>query len=64
MIRVVALDIPYNFLFTGLVHLGDVVVAGFSFKWNGVHVLYLAAHDIGCRVGGFNGDIEYRVHDV
>ena len=58
MIGVEALNFPYNFLFTGFVHLGDVVVAGLAFKWNGVHALYLAAHDIGGRVGGFNGDIE------
>jgi len=64
VIGVVALNFPYNFCFAGLVDFADVVVAGLTFYRNGVHVLHLAAHDVPRNVGGSDGNIEYRMHDV
>lgn len=64
MIGVIALNFPYNFRFTGTVHFADVIMPGLAFNGNGVHVLYLAAHDIAGSVGGFDSDIEYRMRHV
>ena len=64
VIGVITLNFPYNFRFTGTVHFADVVVPGFAFNWNGVHVLHLAAHDITSGVGSFDSDIEYRMGHV
>jgi hypothetical protein len=64
MIGVKALNFPYNFRFTGAVYFADVVVPGFTFNGNGVHVLHLAAHDVTGGVGSFDSDIEYRMRHV
>ena len=64
MIRVETLNFPYNFRFAGTVYVADVVVPGFTFNGNGIHVLHLAAHDVSGSVGSFNSDIEYRMRHV
>ena len=64
MVRVKTFNFPYNFRFAGFVHFTDVVVTGFAFNRNGVHVLHLAAHDFAGSVGGFDSHIEYRMRHV
>jgi hypothetical protein len=61
MIRVKALNFPYNFCFTGPVHVRDVIVARFQVDGDGVYMPELAAHDFAGRVGGFDCYIYYRM---
>ena len=64
VLRVKAFNFPYNFCFAGFVYFTDVIMAGFAFNGNGVHVLHLPAHNFGGGVGGFDSHIEYRMRHV
>ena len=57
VIRVEALNFPYNFCLAGPVHVTDIVMTCLLVEWDGVHVLHLAAHDFAGRMGSLDGNV-------